>query len=269
MFLPESQDAQDAEGLEGSRTHHFVGRLLVLTDITELTRMLQVKTDFVMNASHELRTPLSAIRAAVETLLGMDGAEHTHASRQIVHMIDRHSARLEAMVADLLDLSRIESGTARFQPETLHLEQTLSELRERFARRLNEKDLHWEMETHPPDATATVSPSLLNIVLDNLLDNAIKFTPDGGTVRTVAKVDNSTCHICVEDTGCGISEDEQSRVFERFYQVERARTGTTRGTGLGLSIVRHAVNAMSGSVDLDSAVGQGTRITITIPQPDH
>lgn len=262
-----SKEGDDPAGRTAGPGAPIGGRLLVLTDITELARTLQVKTDFVMNASHELRTPLSAIRAAVETLMTMDLATDTASAKQIVSVINRHSARLGAMVADLLDLSRIESGTTELRPATVRVGEIAQELHSRFANRLAEKKQRWEVRVPPDDVTLTVSPVLLNLVLANLVDNAIKFTPDAGSVTIDAWLDHQECHVRVSDTGCGIAQEEQERVFERFYQVERARTGTDRGTGLGLSIVRHAVHAMKGQVHLDSRPGEGTRVTVTIPQP--
>jgi two-component system phosphate regulon sensor histidine kinase PhoR len=264
IVLPGQHSPERGANRDGDRP--APGRILVLTDVTELTRAVQVKTDFVMNASHELRTPLSAIRAAVETLLSMNVGIDRDGAMQIVRVIERHSARLEAMVADLLDLSRIESEAARFEPSELSLDDVFGDLKDRFRDRLYEKNLRWDTDVsvHGP---VIVSPALLNLVLDNLVDNSIKFTASGGRIAVAAWSEGHAFGVRVVDTGCGIPEEARDRVFERFYQAERARTGTTRGTGLGLSIVRHAVRAMKGSVQLDSAVGEGTEITVIIPQP--
>lgn len=247
-------------------------RLVVLTDITELTRTIQMKTDFVANASHELRTPLSAIRAAVETLQQLDPAAEPGAVRNFVEVIDRHSTRLVDLVADLLDLSKLESAEAQFPPQQISLREFLDELRSRYAAPINVNGLSLDTSCADNADELFVSPQLLRLVLDNLVDNAIKFTERGGEIRVAAVRANIGVGIEVSDTGCGIPEDQQPRVFERFYQVQRARSGlgggTTkvRGTGLGLSIVRHAVAAMQGRVDLWSRVGEGTRVTVTIPR---
>lgn len=248
-----------------------VGRLLVLTDVTELTRSIQVKTEFVSNASHELRTPLSTIRAAVETLLETD-AGGADTARKFIDIIDRHSARLQAVVSDLLDLARLESPAARFEPRPLEIAYELDDLHSRFIPALNAKRIEWDAERAPgtPERMA-VNPQLLRLTLDNLVDNAIKFTEPDGSVRVTVRGGPNWISFEVADTGCGIPEEEQERVFERFYQVERARSGAERGTGLGLAIVRHAVSAMNGSVTLQSAPGRGTRVTVTVPQepPDE
>jgi two-component system phosphate regulon sensor histidine kinase PhoR len=244
------------------------GRMLVLTDITELTDITRIRTDFVANASHELRTPLAAIRAAVETLLQMDPAKEAVAVRRFLDTVEQQSRRLEAMVSDLLDLSHLESPTARFEPQALSVQRELDELHARFAERLESREIAWETQAlNGTVQTVVVHPHLLRLVLDNLVDNAIKFTDSGGHLRVVCTADEGWTTLEVIDDGCGIPEAEQQRVFERFYQVERARSGRERGTGLGLSIVRHAVAAMNGTVSLHSRLGKGTRVTVKIPQP--
>ena len=266
-------------GAEPSRTggHRAMGRMLVLTNITELTRTLQVKMDFASNASHELRTPLSAIRAAIETLRNMDLAKDSNSAKRFLGMIDRHSNRMEQMVSDLLALSRIESSPGRFKRQALTLSNILEDLHGRYLGRLQMGKLDWIADVQPGLCTMEANPYLLHLVLDNLVDNAVKFTDAGGRVSVSCQrqqdhegKSGAVC-ITVADNGCGIPPEEQDRIFERFYQVERARTRTgsrpadARGTGLGLSIVKHAVAAMEGSVDLESAPGQGTRVTVTIP----
>jgi two-component system, OmpR family, phosphate regulon sensor histidine kinase PhoR len=244
-----------------------VGRVLLLTDITELERTIQMRTDFVANASHELRTPLSTIRAAVETLLTMDMKAEGPAAVKFLRKIDRQSERLQQMVGDLLDLSRLESTTEHFEPESLDTQPVLDELRARFAEALERKGLHWEVSYDPPGAkTILASPDLLRLVLDNLLDNAIKFADPGGHIRVGLRRKGELAVFEIVDDGCGIPKDEQQRVFERFYQVQQSRSGQERGTGLGLSIVRHAVDAMDGQVRLESNPGGGTRVVVVVPQ---
>lgn len=248
----------------------MIGRVLVITDITELARNIQMKTDFVANASHELRTPLSTIRAAVETLQQLDWNADGESATRFVGVIERQSQRLEALAADLLDLSKLESATAEFRTRTVVIEELFGELRSHFAERIKRKQIQWHTDAvRVGRASVVASPQLLRLVLDNLIDNAIKFSDPGGSVTVRCASDARTVLFEVEDDGCGIPYEDQQRVFERFYQVERARSGTVieRGTGLGLSIVRHAISAMDGSVRLESTPGEGTRITISIPQP--
>ncbi len=244
------------------------GWLLVITDITELSRALQMQIDFVANASHELRTPLSTIRAAVETLLSNEPPPEDPGVLDCLHIIERQATRLSALVSDLLSLARLDSG-AVYQPQPVSLGQIRRHLEDRFATQLAARELHWAVETElPPHDTFILQPQLLDLALENLVENAIKFTEPGGRVCLCARRTAGGVEFEVTDTGCGIPEEDQSRVFERFYQVERARAASPlRGTGLGLSIVRQAVAAMGGTVRLHSRLGAGTTVTLRIPQP--
>jgi signal transduction histidine kinase len=250
-----------------------VGRLLVLTDITELTRAVRMRSDFVANASHELRTPLAAIRMAVETLAKMNLAEEAPAAARFLGIVARHSSHLQAMVSDLLDLARVESPSARFEPTTLHLQRVFDELYGRWQEPLASKRLRWRAEIKPDCPTVHANAHLLTLVLDNLMDNAIKFTEAGGEVAVNGRRIGDQGVIEVSDTGCGIDSADQERVFERFYQVAPDRSGTgrpsgeKRGTGLGLSIVRHAASALGGTIKLESKVGVGTTVVVRLPLP--
>jgi len=243
------------------------GRLLVLTDVTELNKLMQVKADFAANASHELRTPLAAIRAALDTLGVLDWGTEVDSGRRTLEVIERHARRMEAMVVDLLDLSRLESPTAKFHPTAVKTRDVFDEMHAIFAEALAAKDLAWDVNLADECRTIVVNRELLRIALRNLVDNAVRFTDRGGRVRLIARRENRHAIIDVEDNGCGIPHAEQERVFERFYQVQRARSGPQRGTGLGLSIVRHAAAAMDGGVSLRSEPGRGTTVTLSIPQP--
>lgn len=268
--------AANGDGGVGDSTERLVtGRLLVLTDITELTRAMQVRSDFVTNASHELRTPISAIRAAVDTVLRIDVAKEADDARRFLSVIARHLTRLEALIGDLLDLSRLENPVASFQPVTLQLQHICEELHERWSDAIQGKKLHWQCDVADDCSNIVANSYLLQLVLDNLVDNAVKFTESGGKIVVVCRRAEKSVEIAVRDNGCGIPPSEHQRVFERFYQIETARSGAgmpsdrPRGTGLGLSIVKHAVAAMGGTVRLESTLGQGTRVTVTIPNPQH
>ncbi len=245
------------------------GRILVLTDVTELTRATQIKADFVANASHELRTPLSAIRAAIETLMSMSSNQESPEHTPLLDIIDRHSDRLGMMVADLLDLSWLESGSTRNIPVAVDPNDVLIELGERFADRLSAQKINWNVSTesckYAGDQKLRIDVRLLNMVLNNLVDNAIKFTPAGGVISADATCLENEFAFTVADTGIGIPNEDQSRIFERFYQVTRARSGVKRGTGLGLSIVRHAVEQMGGRLELKSTINEGTSIRVLVP----
>lgn len=249
----------------GEEANTLMGQLLIFTDITQLTEIIQMKSDFAANASHELRTPLSAIRAAVETLRTLDAPALEPQAVRFFDMIERQLARMEAMVLDLLDLSRVETPGGRFQPDSVRLRGLFDDLQESFENELNEKNLQWQIDVAPECERLNVSQQLLQITLRNLLENSIRFTAPGGLIRITAKSFGTVTRIEVIDNGCGIPLEDQSRVFERFYQVERARSGKKRGTGLGLSIVRHSVSAMGGTVSLSSELGKGTTVLIELP----
>lgn len=242
-------------------------RLVVLTDITELTQTIRMKSDFVANASHELRTPLSTIRASVETLQLVDGAAGDDAFAHFLDVISRHTTRLEELIGDLLALSRLESGSAEFPPEDVDLPLFLEDLHGRFAASLRDKDLQWRVDCAAESRVVRANPRLLRLVLDNLIANAVKFTPVGGHIGVFSRRERGVFVIETADDGCGIPLRDRNRVFERFYQVERARSGGGhRGTGLGLSIVRHAVAAMGGTVLLQGGPGEGTHVVLQIPE---
>ncbi len=257
IVLPES---------DGGGAGDVRGRMVVLTDVTELNRAIQVRTDFVANASHELRTPVSTIRAAVETLQGLDLGAESDMARRFVDIVDRQSARLEALAQDLLDLGRVETSARQFEAQPVALRELFAELTAHFQERVSRKGLHWDASVEPavPSEVST-SPSLLRLALDNLVDNAIKFVDAGGRVSVLARRAPKAIEIEVADNGCGIPAEDQQRVFERFYQVDRGRSGPQRGSGLGLAIVRNAVEALKGNVHLESVPGKGTRVCLTLP----
>jgi signal transduction histidine kinase len=242
------------------------GRLLVLSDITELTQSLRVKADFIANASHELRTPLNTMHMALENLQSMDRVTEADTAQRFVNMALGHCRRLEALVRDMLDLSRVENPAARFRAEAVVPARFFAELHVRFTDRLAAKQLQWRLDC-PDDAQLVANPHLMTLVFDNLVDNACKFTPAGGMISVAVRpTGDRRIEVAVTDTGCGIPAGDQGRVFERFYQVDRARSGPERGTGLGLSIVKHAVAAMDGTVRLESEVGKGTTLFVTLPE---
>jgi len=249
-----------------TRDRSAPSRLLVLTDITDLDRAIRLRTDFVANASHELRTPLSAIRAAVETLEQLDLASDRDAAKRFVSVIFRHSSRLELLVSDLLTLSRMESSGLRFQTRELHLGREFERLTEHWRDLASNRSVQLHCDVKEGSQIVVLNEELLMLALDNLIDNAIKFSPQGTKITVASERTDEELRISVRDEGCGIPLEHQTRVFERFYQVDPARTGDiARGTGLGLSIVKHATTAMGGAVQLQSAPGAGTCVTLVFP----
>ncbi len=248
------------------------GALLVLRDVTELAQAVQMRTDFVANASHELRTPVAAIKVAAETLL--DGArDDAGMADRLLGMIGTHATRLEEMVRDLMDLSRLESTEMPVRPGELDLDELRATLASTFEPALRQRRLGLNFEFDPRLAGATTDPRLVLLILRNLVDNATKYAHEQTTVRVVVRLlddaareaaGERTMRLEVIDKGVGIPLNQQERVFERFFQVDQARTGATskRGTGLGLAIVKHAVRALGGRVGIDSIWGRGTTVWV-------
>ncbi|MBI1883746.1 MAG: PAS domain-containing protein [Chlamydiae bacterium] len=253
------------------------GAILVFHDITELRRLEKVRQDFVANVSHELRTPLSSIKGYVETLL--DGAmENPTDLRQFLQIVSCDSNRLSQLVDDLLDLARMESGKVKmvFLPVDMRrvIQKAISILEQ--AARAKTLSVNSDLAQDIPQVLG--DEVRLSQVMVNLLDNAIKYTPEKGRVTVCAFQDGDFLQVNVKDTGIGIPPDDQPRIFERFYRVDKSRSrevnsprlgrpelGDVGGTGLGLSIVKHIVQAHKGEVWVQSQWGRGSTFGFTVP----
>jgi two-component system phosphate regulon sensor histidine kinase PhoR len=239
--------------------------VLVFHDVTETKRLERVRTDFVANVSHELRTPLTAIKGFAETLLssGFDGRDR---ALHFVSIIDRQAGRLSRLIDDLLILSDLELGKMRVRRRPVELEPIVREVVELLTEPARRGGVALAVEV-PAGLCVDGDPDRLTQVVSNLLDNAIKYTPEGGRVRIVAQplADGSAIELSVEDTGAGIPAEDLPRLAERFYRVDKARVRELGGTGLGLSIVKHIVQAHGGTLRFASRVGAGTTVTVTLP----
>jgi two-component system phosphate regulon sensor histidine kinase PhoR len=225
-----------------------------------------MRQDFVANASHELKTPLSSIKAYAETLL--DGALHDeNVNVEFLTRIDENTDRLNQLILDLLSLARLESGEEVFAHEPLEVLGVLADCFESHRDRAEAKGLEYSFDRGPlvDDSLIVADEEAARQIFDNLIDNAIKYTPAQGRVRVRMRLQGETVVIDVADTGIGIPRDEQSRVFERFYRVDKARSRELGGTGLGLSIVKHLVNSLGGTIKLESRVGVGSTFTVQLP----
>jgi two-component system phosphate regulon sensor histidine kinase PhoR len=248
------------------------GALLVLRDVSTLVGATQMKTDFVANASHELRTPIAAIKIAFETLREVY-REDPIQSERCIGVIDGHLRRLEEMLRDLMDLSRVESADLKPRVALVKTSELLQACKTAVGAMARQKNVDLRLGDGDPATPAEIRTDsrLVNLVLKNLVENSIKFTPAGGRVTISFHQSpgdtGSNISLTVADTGIGIAPEHRERVFERFYQVDAVRSGSAgRGTGLGLAIVKHAVHALGGSVRLQSAVGAGTTVTCEFPQ---
>jgi two-component system phosphate regulon sensor histidine kinase PhoR len=239
------------------------GAVLVLHDLTEVRRLEAVRRDFVANVSHELKTPLTSISGYAETLLG-DTAE-PDTTRRFLETILSNARRMQRLVDDLLDLSRIEAG--RWHP-------TLSEVdvgavaRESWATLATRADGHHialVMDIAPDASTVSADLDAVRQVLTNLMENSLRYTPDGGRITCITRRQNGAVAVSVRDNGAGIAREHLPRVFERFYRADQSRSRQEGGTGLGLAIVKHLVEAHGGRVTAESEQGSGTTVTCVFP----
>ncbi len=239
------------------------GAILTFNDATERRRLEHVRRDFAANASHELRTPLTSIRGFVEAL--EDGAVEPEKAHRFLGKIRIHADRMAALVEDLLELSRLESGDRTPAWEETLPSEVAEDVVASFAGLATRKDISLRREDRGAPAVVT-DPERLRRVLENLVDNAIKYTPAGGRVElTTLPGPQGSARIQVADNGPGIAPEHQARIFERFYRVDKARSRELGGTGLGLSIVRHLAEGMGASVSVESEPGRGARFTVTLP----
>lgn len=239
------------------------GTLAVFVDVTDMRRLETMRRDFVANVSHELRTPVTAIRSAAETL---DGAldRDPEAARRFVEIIDRNAERLRELVEDLLDLSRIESQKYQLAFVGLDLGEVAARLLELFRDRADRKRIRLVSAVPSDLPQIYADPKALDHVLTNLIDNAVKYCPDGTTVSVRAAVEGDRVRVVVADDGPGIEPRHLPRLFERFYRVDAGRSRELGGTGLGLSIVKHLVEAMGGTASVESQLGAGTEFAFTL-----
>jgi len=237
------------------------GLIAVLHDITDTRRIETMKRDFVANASHELRTPLTAIRGYLEMIEGEVSGEP---SRWLA-TVRRSSERMVAIVEDLLSLARLEGKETELITEPVDVARLLDDAKALFMPKAEAKGLRLVMTAPPEPPTLMADPFLLDQMMANLIDNALKYT-EAGEVRVACRPDGERVAFDFSDTGIGIPTDHLSRVFERFYVVDKSRSRKMGGTGLGLSIVKHIVDLHGGSISVDSVVGQGTRFTVLLPR---
>lgn len=240
------------------------GVAVVLHDVTELRQLETMRQDFVANVSHELKTPLASIKAYAETL--RLGALHDEEKNlKFVERIEREADMLNSQIMDLLELARVESGKAVFNLTEVEINIVCKNCQEQFATIAKEQQIQLQLdltESHPvihadPDAIATI--------VNNLVLNAIHYTGAGGKVTIQTEERDGSGLIHVIDTGIGIAPEQQARVFERFYRVDRARSRDKGGTGLGLAIVKHLSQSFGGGVTLQSQLGKGSRFTVRLP----
>jgi two-component system phosphate regulon sensor histidine kinase PhoR len=244
------------------------GVVIVMHDTTELRRLESLRRDFVANVSHELKTPLSSIKAYAETL--RNGAlDDREASVAFVERIQEQADRLHHLILDLLSLARIESTQQAFEIVPVSIQEVVGECLEHYRAVADSKHIALVAEPQQSGCFVRADREGLREIVDNLVDNAIKYTPDGGRVtvrwRAIDDPVGKVATIEVEDTGIGIASDALPRVFERFYRVDKARSRELGGTGLGLAIVKHLAQSFGGTVSVTSENGHGSTFRVSLP----
>jgi two-component system phosphate regulon sensor histidine kinase PhoR len=240
------------------------GCLVVIHDITEIRKLETIRSDFVANVSHELKTPLTSIKGFVETLLegALDDKEN---NRNFLKIIHDHTERLNNLVDDLLSLSHLETKEITLNKKSFNLRSQLEEVISGFKSQLKKMGIDIKNEL-PASIPINADKDRIEQVLTNLIDNAIKFNKEKGSIRICAQEVNGKIKFSVEDSGIGIPEKDIPRIFERFYRVDKARSRELGGTGLGLSIVKHIVELHGGSVGVESTEGFGSKFWFILPK---
>lgn len=238
------------------------GVVAVIGDVTTLRRLETMRQDFVANVSHELKTPLTSIKGFVETLLDSD-LEDREISRKFMTIIFHEAERLNNLIHDLLDMSKLESGQTELRRKQVDLEPLVDSVVLSVDNRIKAKQL--ELKKDIQTKVVMGDEGLLKELFINLIDNSIKYTPPGGSIKVGSFKGKEGTIIYVKDNGFGIPAENLSRIFERFYRVDKGRSREMGGTGLGLSIVKHIVERHGGKVSVESELGKGSEFRVTIP----
>jgi len=263
FFQPEERDFMVQSALVEQKKKGSISLLFVFHDITELKRTERVRKDFVANVSHELRTPLTSIKGYVEAL--RDGAiSDPEKSLQFLSIISQHTDRMNKIVTDLLQLSRIESKDFILKIEPFFLKELLDEVSSTLKSSSEEKSQTLEIDLPSPSLKVSADRHWITQALTNLVDNAIKYTPEKGKIKIEARDKGESIEIAVIDNGIGIPQKDLPRIFERFYRVDKGRSRESGGTGLGLSIVKHIFEASGGKVEVKSQEGKGSEFSFRL-----
>ncbi|HLR88393.1 MAG TPA: ATP-binding protein [Atopostipes sp.] len=237
--------------------------IVLLYDITEIRRLENIRTDFAANVSHELRTPITALKGFSETLL--DGAmDDEEVLIEFLEIMLKESTRLDSMVQDILQLSKLEQRKVSVSNDWIRIREVTEEIFQILQQKIELKQMSYSIEEKTPVSIFTNREQLKQVLM-NLIANAITYTPEKGTVIVDISQVADEAQIQIIDSGIGIPEKERTRIFERFYRVDKARSRNSGGTGLGLSIVKWLVDSMNGQIELYSEVNVGTTFKVILP----
>jgi len=244
---------------------HLSSVVAVFHDITELKKLIRVRSEFVANVSHELKTPLTSIKGFAETLGEEGGLEDAANTRKFLGIIQKQAQRLEMLVDDLLSLSAIESKEAKMDAAAQDVAPIIQSVVAMRKPAIDAAGHRITVDVPPALPKVYIDRNRIEQVFINLLDNAVKFTPAKGEVRIRARAEGPFVRVDIEDTGVGIAPEHLSRIFERFFRVDKARSIESGGTGLGLAIVKHIVQAHQGKVEVQSIPGRGSTFSVFLP----
>lgn len=247
--------------VRGSQRH---GAMIVLEDITQQRIADEAKHQFVAQATHELRTPLTNIRLYVETAQE-DGENDPSLLGQCLNVINRESLRLERLVGDMLSVAEIEAGALRLNRDDVRVGEMIEEIEHGYAAQAKEKKIEFAADVAPKLPVLHGDRDKLMLAMQNLVGNAVKYTPEGGRVTVRAALEESELVLAVSDTGIGISEEETRRIFDRFYRAQDKRLANITGTGLGLALAREVVRLHGGEISVESEINEGSTFTIRLP----
>ena len=238
------------------------GVVAVIGDVTKLRQLENMRKDFVANVSHELKTPLTSIKGFIETL--QDGDADPATAKKFLNIINQETDRLNFLINDILDISKLESGQTDIHKRQIALDILCDEIILAVGNRLRDKNL--ELKREIKTTAIFADEDLLREVIINLLDNAIKYTPEGGKITIGSETTAEGTRVYLGDTGIGIPEESLLRIFERFYRVDKGRSREMGGTGLGLSIVKHIIDRHSGKLAVKSKLGKGSEFAFILPE---
>ena len=267
FYIPESRmiDVNIIPYKFGLQTESYQSILVLLYDITRNRKLETIRTEFVANASHELRTPVTAIKGFSETLL--DGAlDDPTLAKQFVSIIAKESHRLEVIIGDILELSRVEKKDEPLEGKVFDLVESGRTILKLFDKKVTDKGIKTNFSSNKSHLPIHSNQHRVEQIMTNLIDNAINYSEQGGELLLAVEEVTDGFLIQVSDTGIGIPEEDQERIFERFYRVDKGRSRNSGGTGLGLSIVRNLVKLLGGTITVSSQVGKGSTFKVFLPK---